>query len=282
MTQSCQVGLVISSPVNDWPIIRLRNLAERLGPVKARTYRQASRVVNFLRAGYPVHDWKEITRAPVVLVCTPEGDVGEVAAGLVSARRNWAREMAVIFGVSTPDGVLGELSASGAACCVAGMVDALENVFLVAGDSRAVREAMRLIEGGGARGLQIRSNSQPLAEAAVSSVSWLLMPLLEASAKGWQQAGLTRRHARQLAEAVIDRSLRSYLKAGRRAWKPPASAEERRGFLRAVEAVSKCEPELGRFLIESAGACLRWMSQETNWLNQAALRAKGSAAGAGG
>lgn len=278
MIPSRQVGLVISSPIRDWPIVRLRKLPELLGPVKASTYRQASRIANILRGGYPVHEWGDLAKARAVLVCVPEQGLERAVAGLLSAEREWGGKIVLIFCAAPGDALLSDLAGHGVACSCVTVLDGLEDLFLVSGETRAIRETKDLVESGGARVLEVRESSQRLARAGASLASSWLIPMLDASLTSFRTAGLAPRQARQLLESIVDRSVRAYLKGGRRAWKPPSSREQRREFVRGLETVCAVNPDLAKFLLDIARASLRRMSRDSSWLDDVILPVKYSVA----
>jgi hypothetical protein len=278
MTKSLKLALVLSGPVRRYPVTRLRNLAEHLGPVKAQSYRQASRIANALRAGYPVHEYKELARSRVVLLCAPEKKFAALAAELGSAALEWRRKVVVICGGPFDSGSLAELAARGAEIAsVHCLEEAQQPRFLVEGDRLAVRYARRLIEGGGGIAIEIRRNYAGVCAAGVAFASWLLLALVDAAAVCFRQAGLAPRKAGAIVERVGQRTLRAYLKAGRRACRVLATAEERTAFHYQLESLRKAQPELAGLFLELAGLALNHLGRETAWLDEvaAARRAAG-------
>ena len=59
MKKAQSVGLIGAGSLTDSPLTRFWFLPERLGPVKSATYRVASRIANMLQAGRPVKDYAE-------------------------------------------------------------------------------------------------------------------------------------------------------------------------------------------------------------------------------
>lgn len=280
MTKSLKLSLVLSGPVRRYPITRLRNLAEHLGPVKAQSYRQASRIANALRAGYPVHEYKELARSRIVLLCVPEKKFAALASELNAAPLDWHRKVVVICGGPFDSGSLAELAARGAEIA---SVHCLEEVqqprFLVEGDRLAVRYAKRFIEGGGGIVIEIRRGYAGVCAAGAAFASWLLLALVDAAAVCFRQAGLTPRRAGAIVERIGQRTLRAYLKGGRRACRVLATAEERSAFRYQLESLRKAQPELAGLFWDLAVLALNHLGRDAAWLPEAGAARKAAGGG---
>ncbi len=279
--KSHQIALVTTVQTRDCSLCRIRNLTAHLGPIMARSPRQSTRLANTLRAGYPVSTFEELAPARVVLLCIAEGDLSEVLDGLVSVRFSWRGKSVLLCGPA-PDSIsLMDLAERGAAVASLAAVSGSDDLhYLVEGDKHAIREAKRLVEGGGGRVLVVQRSSQALCAAGASLASWLVAPLIDASVSCFRSAGLTPRRAGPLAEGIVERTLRAYLKGGRRAWKCPSSPDQQKVFLRQLRAVGEADPALAEFLLETARHALRRMGRDASWLEQVSFPQKRAAAGA--
>jgi len=279
--KSHQIALVITVPTRDCALCRIRNLTTRLGPIMARSPRQSTRLANTLRAGYPVSTFEELAPARVVLLCLAEGGLAEVLDGLISARFSWRGKSVLLYGPVPDSAALSGLAERGAAVASLAAVTSPDDFhYLVEGDKHAVREARRLVEGGGGRVLVVQRSSQALCAAGASLASWLVAPLIDASVSCFRDAGLTPRRAGPLAEGIVERTLRAYLKGGRRAWKCPSSPDQRKVFLRQLRAVGEADPALAEFLLETARHALCRMGRDTSWLEQVSFSQSRAAAAA--
>jgi hypothetical protein len=275
MTKPLKLALVLSGPVRRYPITRLRNLAEHLGPVKAQSYRQASRIANALRAGYPVHDYKELARSRILLLCVPERRFAALEAELGVSALDWRRKIVIICGGPFESDSLPELAARGAGIASVHCVEeAQQPRFLVEGDRLAVRYAKRLIEGGGGAVIEIRRGYAGVCAAGVAFASWLLLALVDAAALCFRQAGLTPRKAGAIVERIGQRTLRAYLKGGRRACRVLATAEERSAFRHQLESLRKARPELAGLFLELAVLALNHLGRDAAWLREAGAAQK--------
>jgi len=278
--KSRQVALVIRCQINSSGIRRFKKLSEALGPVIARSYRQASRIANTLRAGYPVHDYEELAPARLILVCAPDAELDGIVSELAQARLRWARKIVVVCGNGQESERLRELAKLGAATCsLSTVAGADEHRSLMEGDPRAVRETKRLVEASGGRAIEIRSSTQRLCSAATAFASWLMLPAVDAAMRCLRLAGFTPGKAAPIIEDCVGRALRAYLKAGRRSWKTPSSAADKRAFLNQVEAVCARDPALAGLLLESARTSLRRTGRKADWVESAPPAPRRAAAG---
>ena len=265
--KSHPLALVIAGPIRKCRLGRLPKLAEHLGPVKAASFRQASRIANTLRSGRPVYHYEDLAPARVVLICGPERPVAQIVSGLRESALAWPRKSVLLCGGALDSAALSELAARGAATgSLAWLDDPARTRCFVEGDRLAVREAKRLFDAGGGQVLEIRRSMRGVAAAGTSLASWLLFPLVDASMSCFRHAGLTPRRGRPVIERLVERSLRAYLKSGQRAWKGPSTAEEREAFLVQLESLREADPALARILLEAARLSLRHLGKDTNWL----------------
>ena len=272
MTKSLKLALVLTGQVNRYPVTRLHNLAEHLGPVKAQSYRQASRIANTLRAGYPVHEYRELARSRVLLLCTPEKKFPALLAELGAAGLDWRRKAVMICGGPFDSGSLRELAARGAGVVSLHCLDGPQHLrFLIEGDRGAVRLAKRLVEGGGGVAIEIRPESSGVCAAGVSLASWLLLALVDASAGCFRKGGLTPGKAGPIVERIAQRTVRSYLKGGRRACRVLATAEDRSAFRYQLESLRKTDPALAGFFLDLALLALNRLGRDSRWLSEPGL-----------
>ena len=86
MTKSLPVAVVAAGRLRDYPVLRFNSVVEHLGPVKAPTYRQASRVANTLRAGHPVKRFEDLSPCRTILICSPESRTPRLVADIAASR----------------------------------------------------------------------------------------------------------------------------------------------------------------------------------------------------
>ncbi len=278
--KSQTVGLVLAGKASNCPLTRLRNMPEWLGPVKAHTFRQASRFTNKQRAGYVAHEYSDLSSARTILICAEEENAGEIIGALAGVRMSWRRKSVVLCGGSRDQAALEGFRERGASTGVLTLLDATPQLWCLAeGDSVAVRTMKRLIESGGGRITEVSKGSLELCEAAVSFATWLLLPAVDASMVSLRKAGLSPRRAAPVVERLVERSLRGYLRSGRRSWKVPQTAEKRRAFTGQIETLFEADPELGELLAEMARISLRRVGGNDDWVAVPEAKVKGAASG---
>ncbi len=264
---SRRAALVVSTPINRCDLALLPRLAELVGPVKARTFRQASRLSNRLRAGFPVHTNEELDPSRVILICASRETVGDVVNGLSSAPLNWQRRVVLVCGRGCDRSVLGRLAERGAATGSLAPVERAGGLrYFLGGDTTALRAGRRFIEHAGGTVTEIAPDTQLLGAAAASLSSWVLLPAIDGSMQCLRQAGLTPGRAKPIIEQAVARTLRAYLKGGRRSWKAPQSAGGRAEFLDQVERVREADPKLADAVVGAARLSLRWVGESADWL----------------
>jgi hypothetical protein len=269
------MALVLRGKISACPLTRLRNLPEWLGPVKARAYRQASRFANSRRAGYPVHDYSELAASRYILLSAPPDKVAPTVTEMADAGVNWRRKRVVLCSGDGCDSGRRELEQRGAKAAALSLFDEAPRMwFLVEGEPPVVQAIRRLVEGGGGRITEVARGSLSICEAAISFASWLLMPPIEGSARSFRLAGLPPGHAAPLVERLVERSLRAYLKGGRRAWKPPRDEEGQKEFLRQLTAMCDADPQLAESLEQMAKISLSRAGLACDWIGTKPPRAK--------
>ena len=240
MMKSFPVALVAMGRLRDYPVLQLSSVTEHLGPVMAPSFRQASRIANTIRAGHPVHRFEELAPGRVLLICAPESSTHHLVTDLASSRLAWKHRTVLLCCNSMGSEVLTPLAAHGASVGSLTLIsDADDRRFLVEGDRTAVRHARTLVHENGGKVVEVLAGAKPVCQAAFSFSSWLLQPLMDASVECLRGAGLTPGRAGGIVDLVLQESVRTFLKAGRRAWKPPRSVQERQGFLRELEALER-------------------------------------------
>ena len=254
MKKPKRVALIAAGNLADSAVARFSRLHEQLGPVKSLSYRLASRVANTLRAGHPVKDYAEFDDCHVILISVPDETLPETIRDLASASISWSGKTALIASASLTSSELAPLAALGAAagsvCSVPGFED---QWYLLEGDKLAIRESRNLVAHGPRRALAIERGRKPFFLASLTCTGSPLFALLQAAAECLRLAGLSSAEAPAILEKQLIRTLRTSVKAGRKAHSLP------RGLSGQIEALSKQDPELARYLQQSCDLAARFM-----------------------
>ncbi|HUJ51022.1 MAG TPA: hypothetical protein VLW25_12515 [Bryobacteraceae bacterium] len=231
-------------------------LSEMLGPVKASSFRLASRIANSLRAGYPVKDYGEFDACHMILISVPDDALEGVVAELCSAGISWRGKSVVLCSAWRDSSELGELSARGAAIGSITTIPGFHDLrYLVSGDKRAIQESKRLVENRERRCLTIERGRKPLYLAALTCTGSLLFPLVMAASESLRRAGVTPAVSFSILEKQLTIGLRAYARGGRRAYAPP---RELTSQLRALWAT---DPALAYYMEKSSQLAAQLLEQ---------------------
>ncbi len=265
--KSRRLALVITRKANDCLLSRLPNLRSRLTEVVAPTLRQASRVVNTFRAGTPASGAASVEEADVVWVTVRKGD--PFLDALLGEGVRWENKLVIWQGIDEPPPAA--LAQRGAEIASVVPIEDPDEVRCFAiGARRPVRETRRMIEGAGGRVVELRSGAEIEAAAAIAAGTWLLIPHLETVQLCLRRAGLTPGAAAPVIEHLIERSLRAFLKAGRRAWRSPEESEEQEAFRNLLARLEERDPALHRRIRDGARLVLAAMGRSAEWLEAGA------------
>lgn len=221
-------------------------LPDVLGPVKASSFRLASRIANSLRAGHPVKDYSEFEACTLILISVPDQALRGIVSELCSSDIAWKDKSIVLCSAVRGSCDLREFRARGASIgSITTIPSCAELEYLVEGDRRAIQEAKRLVENRERRCLCIERGRKPLYLAALTCTSSLVFPLVMAASESMRRAGVPSAHANLILENQLSRCLRSYARGGRRAYAPPAELSSQ------LRALSAADPTLAYFVERS-------------------------------
>lgn len=267
MKQARSVALVAAGSIRRSFLGRIPLLASQLGPVKAPSYRVASRIVNSLRAGYAVADYRAFETCHVILVSVPEPLLEPTLEGLPEACPEWKNKSVVLCGSWRESGCLARTQRLGAAAASLEIVDNLkEHRFIVEGDAAAVREVRRLFGGQRTRVLQIDSSAKLLFQSGLTMATELLFPLVAAAVESLRHSGLSRAQAVPLVESWAQKSMRGYIKSGRRAWSGPLAADRREPVQLQLQALRQFDGRLAELYDLAARGALAFFQRDSGWL----------------
>ena len=127
--------------------------------------------------------------------------------------------------------------------------------YLVEGDPLAIRQAKSLVEYRERRAVAIERSLKPFYLAALTCTGALLFALLRVAFESLQLASVPPGLSATLLERQLSRTLRSFLKGGRRAYPVP------RELPRQLRALSSVSPELAYYLEQSTRLASRLISK---------------------
>ena len=121
------------------------------------------------------------------------------------------------------------------------------------GDRLAIRQSKSLVEDRDRRAVAIERPLKPFYLAALTCTGTLLFALLHVASESLHHAGIPPGLSATLLERQMTRTLRSFLKGGRRAYPPP------RELPRQLRALSAADPELAHYFEQSCQLASRLM-----------------------
>ncbi len=256
MKKARSVGLIGAGSLTDSPLTRFRWLSDRLGPVKSGSFRVASRIANMLRTGHAVKDYAEFESCELILICVPEGTLPQIVSEMLSSGISWRGKTVVLCSTWLDSGDLRDLSARGASVGSIAAIPGFDGEgYLVEGDPLAIRQSKSLVEHRDRRAVSIERPLKPFYLAALTSTGTLLFALLHVAFESLRRAGNPPGLSAALLERQVARTLRSFLKGGRRAYPEP------RELSRQLRALSAASPELAYYLEQSTRLASRLMSK---------------------
>jgi len=256
MKKAQSVGLIGTGSLTDSPLTRFWWLSERLGPVKSASYRVASRIANMLRAGHPVQDYVEFEACILILVCVPDETVSQVVSEMLSSGISWRGKAVLLCSTWLDSSALRDLSAHGASVGSISPIPGFDDQrYLVEGDGLAIRESKRLVEHRERRVVAIERPLKPFYLAALTCTGTLLFALLRVASESLHHAAIPPGLSAALLERLLTRTLRSFLKGGRRAYPEP------RELPRQLRALSAASPELAHYFEQNCRLATRLMKR---------------------
>jgi predicted short-subunit dehydrogenase-like oxidoreductase (DUF2520 family) len=271
MKKQAPIALLAAGRTRDSFLRRVPNVAERLGPVGSSSLRLASRIVNILQAGVPVDSLEAFAQASAVLISVPECWLEQFQEKLLRCEFSWKGKCVLLCDSKLDSGALGGLADAGAAVGSITPVPLFdEKVAVVEGSRKAVQEARKLMTSPGLRVLTMDAGRKALFSAGTSFATSLVLPLLAASVETLRASGLEQNDAVSLTEKLFLRTLRSYLKAGRKGWEGPLPAQDTDSVRSQVQALFRESPLLAAYYYENALKVSEILKQDPAWIREVA------------
>jgi hypothetical protein len=208
MKKPPRVALVASGKITDLPLVRSAAFMARLGPVKAPSFRVASRIANTLRAGHAVGSYEEIDGAGTVIISLPDQTVSKEVLAMSSAERRWEAVTVILYSYNLGISALQPLASAGATTASVTAVPGFDqNWFLLEVDKTLVRQLREFLPAR-ARVTVIPPSSKADFLTAMNGLSLGVKPLLNSAASSLKHAGISRADAAEMMELAISRTIR--------------------------------------------------------------------------
>ena len=259
------MGLVAAGGVARSFLSRMPLVLSRLGPVISiasspdARYRLARRMVNSLGGGLAVADYQDLSACELIWISVPEPLLERAAAELASGAN--LRGTFVIICESARDSLWPSplRTASARVASINPVEETRERIFIAEGDPEAVRMLRRITTDQGRKLIEIHSAAKGLYNAGIHMANHLLLPCFAAAVDSLRAAGLSRADATNLAHSLSARALRSYQKAGRKAWSPVAAPRLRASMAADFETIQAVSPKIAALYAQAIEQALNYL-----------------------
>jgi hypothetical protein len=249
MTKQLPFGLVAEGDSRYSEILRLPNLSEDLGPVKANSFGSARKLCNFLRAGYAVTEYDELQAARVILLRVEDEALPRVVEELASAGLVLSNFSFVLCESWMTTDALAPLRDAGAAVAtVMNVPTERRNWFIMEGQPMAVFHLRRFIERNDARAVEIRSGTKSLYFAAELLIQALPVPLLIAAQQAFRTTGITSKNLALISGEMIQEMVRGLMKGARMIWGGPLAQSSPETAAAHLESLRSSNPDIAAII----------------------------------
>ncbi|MDP9113566.1 MAG: DUF2520 domain-containing protein [Acidobacteriota bacterium] len=254
-------GLVGAGGVNQSFVARMPALLEQLGPVKGSSLKVSRRIANGLHAGVGVGDYRALAPCDFIWICAPEILLDALASQL-AASQPLAGKTIVLCDVLRDSLWPGALRMAGARIATLNCLpESLEQKFVAEGHPRALAELRKLLARDRRRLIEIRPAAKPLYLAGVHLASHLLLPWIAGATESLRSAGFARSEAVSAVEALGERTLRAYGKAGNKAWNCAAAEQLRRAVDKDFDTLLQADARLAALFSDGGERMLRYFAK---------------------
>jgi hypothetical protein len=256
-------GLVCAGGASQSFLARMPVLLERIGPVKGTSLRVSRRIANGLRAGTGVADWAPLAACALIWIAVPESSLDSVCAELASAVP-LAGKMIVLCDAMRDSFWPSPLRTAGARVAALSCIpETRERVFVADGHPEVLAELRKLLAQEGRRLIELRPAAKSLFLCGLHLSADLLLPLIAGAVESLRAAGFSRDEATRTVEAIGTKALRSYAKAGPKAWKRASAERLHRAIAQDLEAVRLTDARLATLCMAGFQAALSFFAPES-------------------
>lgn len=280
MKRLLSLGLLATGKVRDSYLNQIPGLADRLGPVGSSSLRLASRICGLLDGGSPVDSLREFAEVDTILIYTPENWLSGLVDALVDAPFAWRNKTVLLCDSQLDSDALRKLSFLGAST---GSITPVRNfdgqLIVLEGDRKAVKQARQLVQDNDVKVLEIDRGKKALMSAGISFSTTLVLPLLAATVETLRACGMDQNEALMVSDRMFQRTLRNYVRSGKKGWTGPLPAQDSEAMRRQIYALLQRSPRLGNYFYESSLQAMQMFRRDPEWLKDVRVSALAKAAG---
>ena len=254
-------GLVGAGRVSQSFVARMPAFLEQLGPVKGSSLKVSRRIANGLRAGVGVDDYGALEPCDLIWIYAPENLLDALASQLAASQPLTGKTV-VLCDMLRDSLWPSPLRTAGARVATLNCLpESLERKFVAEGHPLALAELRKLLARDRRRLIEIRPATKPLYLAGVHLASHLLLPWIAGAAESLRAAGFARNEAVNAVEALGQRTLRAYGKAGDKAWNRAAAEQLQRAVAADFETLRQTDTRLAALFSDGGERMLRYFAK---------------------
>ena len=254
-------GLVGAGGVSQSYVARMPAFLEQLGPVKGSSLKVSRRIANGLHAGVGVDDYRALAPCDLIWIYAPE-NVLDVLASQLAASQPLTGKTIVLCDMLRDSLWPSPLRTAGARVATLNCLpESLERKFVAEGHPQALAELRKLLTRDRRRLIEIRPATKPLYLAGLHLASHVLLPWIAGATESLRAAGFARSEAVSAVEALGERTLRAYGKAGDKAWKRAAAEQLQGAVAEDFETLRQTDTRLAALFSDGGERMLRYFAK---------------------
>jgi hypothetical protein len=250
-------GLISAGGVAQSFLVRLPSLLAGIGPVKAASFRVASRISNSLRAGHAVEHYSDLEKCRLIWIAVPETSLDRVMHDLASHVPADGK-MVVLCGSNFDSLRPSPLRVAGAIVGSLNAMDPDARTLVAEGHPDVVRLLRKIAALDKRKLIEIRPAAKCLYLAGVHLSAHLVLPWIAAALESFRAAGFSRAEAADAVVTLGGRAVRAYGKAGRKAWSAADASNLRSALERDLEPIRATDARLAALYSAGIAQALRY------------------------
>lgn len=254
-------GLITAGGIGQSLVPRLPHLLASLGPVVASSFRVARRIANSLRAGHAAADDSGLDSCDLIWIAVPDAMLDRVMRELAS-QAGMEGKMIVLCDSARDSASASLLRGAGARVASLNAIDPGARTLVAEGHPAILSDLRRLAALDKRKLIEIRPSSKALYLAGSQLAGDLLLPWIAGAVESLRAAGFSRSEATRVVEMTGTHSLRSYSKAGSKAWSRAAAFDLRRTMAYDLGAIRSAHPHLAALYSAGVEQALAYFEPE--------------------
>jgi hypothetical protein len=234
---SRRIGLIAAGGVNQSFLARIPTVLQRVGPFKSSSFQVSRRLVNGLRAGIAVTDYRAFEGCDFIWIAMPEDKLAATVDEL-ALHIPLEQKMIVLCDVMQDSFRLRALRIAGARVASLNCLPACdERIFAAEGDPAVLGALRQILRTDGRKLIELRPRTKGLYLSGVYLGMYALLPLIGAAVGNLRATGFSRVEAVSAVHALGTHALRAYAGAGDRAFQNTTADSLRAAILAQPESV---------------------------------------------